>query len=155
MVDVGVGLVAAVEHAGLICRPRRRVKSANKKGRRSAERRLSRQWPLARQRDLAGRRARLPAPRHGTRHRLSPRRLSPRTGFPQNAAARCFAGTPQSRFELSTLRADRSLCRPTGAPGPPGAVCETARGHPHSLRIQDRIRNAPFGERDSEFLYLI
>jgi hypothetical protein len=36
--------------------------------------------------------------------------------------------------------------------GRPGTVCETARGHPHSLRSQDRIRNAPFGERDSIIL---
>src|SRR5262245_59985953 len=30
----------------------------------------------------------------GTRHRLSPRWLSPRTGFPQDAAHRCFARSP-------------------------------------------------------------
>jgi hypothetical protein len=31
-----------------------------------------------------------------------------------------FCPLAAQRFELSTLRADRSFCRPTGAPGPPG-----------------------------------
>src|SRR5262249_50512737 len=32
----------------------------------------------------------------GTRHRLSPRWLSPRTGFPQDAAFGCFARSPHN-----------------------------------------------------------
>jgi hypothetical protein len=38
--------------------------------------------------------ARLPALHRGTRHRLLPRWLSPRTGFPQGTAHRCFARSP-------------------------------------------------------------
>jgi hypothetical protein len=41
-------------------------------------------------------RARLPALHRGTRHRLSPRWLSPRTGFPQSAAHRSFARSPHN-----------------------------------------------------------
>src|SRR5204863_232386 len=55
----------------------------------------------------------------GTRHRLLPRWLGSRTGFPAALTDECFA-----RFatvpRLSTLRADRSLCRSTGDPKPPG-----------------------------------
>jgi hypothetical protein len=35
----------------------------------------------------------------------------------------------------------------SGTQSRPGAVCETARGLPRSLRSSDRIRKAPFGER--------
>ena len=61
----------------------------------------------------------------GTRHRLLPRWLSSRTGFPAAAARRRFsrfANTKKRRCRrLSTLRADRSLCRSTGDPKPPGS----------------------------------
>jgi hypothetical protein len=81
-------------------------------------------------------RARLPALHRGTRHRLSPRWLSPRTGFPQSTAKRVFCPPAAQRFELSTLRADRSFCRPTGAPGPPGSGSHpSARGHRIPLRF--------------------
>jgi hypothetical protein len=56
----------------------------------------------------------------GTRHRLSPRWLSPRTGFPADEPRRCFAHLAAC-LRLSTLRADRSLCRSTGDPEPPGS----------------------------------
>jgi hypothetical protein len=46
----------------------------------------------------------------------------------------------------SSSRAGRSASR-AGSRSRPGAVCETARGLPRSLRSQDRIRTAPFGER--------
>ncbi len=55
----------------------------------------------------------------GTRHRLLPRWLSPRTGFPEDSSSQVFCPLASS-LRLSTLRADRSLCRPTGDPGPPG-----------------------------------
>jgi hypothetical protein len=64
-------------------------------------------------------RARLSALHRGTRHRLLPRWLSPRTGFPDVSNSRVFCPLASSR-RLSTLRADRSFCRPTGDPGPPG-----------------------------------
>ena len=77
------------------------------KGRRSAERRMPtmsaqhrQTLPLVDALSAAARhyrrRARLPALHRGTRHRLSPRWLSPRTGFPQGAACRCFARSPQT-----------------------------------------------------------
>jgi len=52
----------------------------------------------------------------GTRHRLSPRWLSSRTGFPATLAGRCFACFAHTMPRLSTLRADRSSCRSTGDP---------------------------------------
>jgi hypothetical protein len=65
-------------------------------------------------------RARLPAPHRGTHHRLSPRWLCSRTGFPQSTAPAVFCLFAERRPELSTLRADRSFCRSTGDPEPPG-----------------------------------
>ena len=44
----------------------------------------------------------------GTRHRLSPRWLSSRTGFPAAVADRCFACFAHTMPRLSTLRADQS-----------------------------------------------
>ncbi len=55
----------------------------------------------------------------GTRHRLLPRWLSPRTGFPEDSSSQVFCPLASS-LRLSTLRADRSFCRSTGAPEPPG-----------------------------------
>ena len=71
----------------------------------------------------------------GTRHRLLPRWLSSRTGFPAAAANGCFfrfANQKENNMpRLSTLRADRSLCRSTGDPKPPGSglAKRSARGH--------------------------
>ena len=70
----------------------------------------------------------------GTHHRLLPRWLSSRTGFPAAFGAKCRAhsavrvvspAAPNNQSNereprLSTLRADRSLCRSTGDPKPPG-----------------------------------
>jgi hypothetical protein len=86
----------------------------------------------------------------GTRHRLLPRWLSFRTGFPAPSADGCFA-----RFaklpRLSTLRADRSLCRSTGDPKPPGCgAASSARGHRGSLSsLRHAFRKGALGERDS------
>jgi hypothetical protein len=46
---------------------------------------------------------------------------APEPGFPRRAAKRAFLPLRQQTvLRLSTLRADRSLCRSTGDPGPPG-----------------------------------
>ena len=78
----------------------------------------------------------------GTRHRLLPRWLSSRTGFPAAAADRCFARFAKKMPRLSTLRADRSLCRSTGDPKPPGSGSgrTPARGHRISLSSIRRHR---------------
>ena len=68
----------------------------------------------------------------GTRHRLLPRWLSPGTGFPA-ALAGGFCPLRQALPQLSTLRADRSWCRSTGDPEPPGCGWQAARGHRASL----------------------
>jgi hypothetical protein len=74
-------------------------------------------------------RARLPAPHRGTHDRLSPRWLCSRTGFSRGAAPTVFCRFAARCLELSTLRADRSFCRPTGDPEPPGtkASCRSTR----------------------------
>jgi hypothetical protein len=130
------------------------------KGRRSAERRMPttsaqqrRMSPFADAFRAAARRsrgrARLPALHRGTHQRLLPRWLSPRTGFPQSTAKRVFCPPAAQRFELSTLRADRSFCRPhsslpwrklrtlvCAAPGPPGSGShQSARGRRIPLRF--------------------
>jgi hypothetical protein len=47
---------------------------------------------------------------------------APEPGFPQRAAKQAFLPLRQQKVpRLSTLRADRSLCRSTGDPGPPGS----------------------------------
>jgi hypothetical protein len=57
-------------------------------------------------------------------------RVSSRRGLPSVLPA-C-----RTSPELSTLRADRSFCRPTGAPKPPGSgVHRSARGHRPLLRL--------------------
>ena len=56
----------------------------------------------------------------GTRHRLSPRWLSPEPGFPKTDFESVLPARP-SCLRLSTLRADRSFCRSTGDPEPPGS----------------------------------
>jgi hypothetical protein len=61
---------------------------------------------------------------------------APEPGFLKGTAYRSFARPPHKAFELSTLRADRSFCRPTGAPGPPGSGSHpSARGHRIPLRF--------------------
>jgi hypothetical protein len=52
---------------------------------------------------------------------------APEPGFHDAAAARCFAGKPQRCVALSTLRADRSFCRSTGDPEPPGSGWQIRR----------------------------
>jgi hypothetical protein len=75
--------------------------------------------------------ARLPALHRGTRHAgRNQHWLSPRTGFPATGQGAVFC--PPSPFlpRLNALRVDRSLCRSTGAPGPPGGGSHSsARGH--------------------------
>ena len=97
-------------------------------------------------------RARLPAPHRGTHHRLSPRWLCSRTGFPQSAAPAVFCRFAERRPELSTLRADRSFCRPTGDPEPPGSGSHlSARGDRISLRLSGLpFRKGALGERDRD-----
>ena len=139
--------------------PQRKIR-LNKKGGESAERRMPttsaqqrRMSPFADAFRAAARRsrgrARLPALHRGTHQRLLPRWLSPRTGFPQSTAKRVFCPPAAQRFELSTLRADRSFCRPhsslpwrklrtlvCAAPGPPGSGShQSARGHRIPLRF--------------------
>jgi len=104
-----------------------RLASGNK-GKRSAERRIVQPRPH-RQTSLRNSSVRGCVPcgtppfgAHacGTRHRLLPRWLSSRTGFPAAAANESFARFARKMPRLSTLRADRSLCRSTGDPKPPG-----------------------------------
>jgi hypothetical protein len=45
---------------------------------------------------------------------------APEPGFLKAWRAGCFALRAARRLKLSTLRADRSFCRSTGAPEPPG-----------------------------------
>jgi len=74
--------------------------------------------------------ARLSALRRGTRQAgRNQHWLRSRTGFPATSQGRCFARQGHlPRF--NTLRVDRSYCRSTGDPEPPGSgLCESARGH--------------------------
>jgi hypothetical protein len=101
-----------------------------KKGKRSAERRivLPIAAPNAAARCLPTTRPPFGAHTRGTRHRLLPRWLSSRTGFPA-----AFANGGFARFALRTLprlsmlHADRSLCRSTGVPKPPGSGWQNPR----------------------------
>jgi hypothetical protein len=109
-----------------------RLASGNK-GKRSAERRIV--LPIAAisaaARCLPTTRPPFGAHARGTRHRLLPRWLSSRTGFPAAAAKRAFLPLRQPKRKpmprLSTLRADRSLCRSTGDPKPPGSGRQNPR----------------------------
>jgi len=60
---------------------------------------------------------------------------APDPRFPPPAKARCFA-----RFgnwlRLSTLRADRSCCRPSGEPEPPGSGLQIRARGPPLLRLR-------------------
>ena len=81
---------------------------------------------------------------------------APEPGFPKPQARRCFACL-HSSLRLSALRADRSLCRSTGAPGPPGSGSHFIRARaPHSLRLPKvPSRKAPFvSEVEGIYSYL-
>ncbi len=121
-----------------------------KRGKRSAERRIVQPMSAssAAARCCLGRAPPFGAHACGTRHRLLPRWLSSSTGFPaaltDGGFAR-FAKLPR----LSTLRADRSLCRSTGDPKPPG-------GHHYCLVriinaiyqcITDVVRSCPVARK--------
>jgi len=73
----------------------------------------------------------------------------------QNRVSRGFDARVFARFakppRLSTLRADRSLCRSTGDPKPPECgAASSARGHRGSLSsLRHAFRKAPSIERDS------
>jgi hypothetical protein len=78
---------------------------------------------------------------------------APEPGFPRPAKAQCFARLRRFGFRhwsrLNALRVDRSLCRSTGAPGPPGSGSHSsARGHRTSLRLSKvPSRKAPLDEQ--------
>jgi hypothetical protein len=57
---------------------------------------------------------------------------TPEPGFPRLSLAG-FCPFRQTMPQLSTLRADRSYCRSTGDPEPPGCGWQSARGHRASL----------------------
>src|SRR5579872_4112091 len=69
--------------------------------------------------------------------RCHTRWLSSRPGFPRKRGSRCFAGIAvNAAFKLSALRADRSLCRSTGAPKAARVRIAFIRPRgPHSLRL--------------------
>ena len=134
------------------CQPRRQEKIRPRHKRREAKRRQAHCPTNRRLRggaSIAGR-ARLSALHRGTRHWLLPRWLSPRTGFPEVSSSQVFC-PPASSPRLSTLRADRSFCRPTGAPEPPGSGSHpSARGDRTRSRLPKvPSRKAPLDERDS------
>jgi hypothetical protein len=88
---------------------------------------------LARERAKPGR-ARLPALRCGTRqHSRNRTGSAPEPRFLGRGWGECFArlGPVQS----SELLADRSLCRPSGAPEPPECGLQIRPRVPHSLRF--------------------
>ena len=132
--------------------------SGNQRGKRSAERRMPsmsalRKRVYANLRHLSATRLRaqnssLPSLRGRVREgraRLSaltlaalatgyhPDGSAPEPGFPKTDLAGVLPARP-SCLRLSTLRADRSLCRSTGDPEPPGSgLAYSARGHRPSL----------------------
>jgi hypothetical protein len=143
-------------HPSFALRTARKLCLQNKEGRRSAERRIHpmaaphiQALPLEHARGAAAgisAPARLPALHRGTRrtgriqYRLSSRPALPETR-PRRALPSLACHSLPSTSETGR-RAGRS-----GTQSRPGAVCETARGLPRSLRSRDRIRTAPFGER--------
>jgi hypothetical protein len=125
---------------------------ANKKGSGAPKGALSNQCPRQARLRAAGRAARRPsALTLAALATGSTRWLSPRTGFPA-----AFANGGFARFalrtlpRLSTLRADRSLCRSTGDPGPPGCGLAIPRaGTASRLRCYGLPSGtAPSNERD-------
>jgi hypothetical protein len=140
-------------HAPEFCprRPRqKRFASGNQRGKRSAERRMP---SMSTQKSAAARFFLRGAPAfRRSRLRHSPPATTP-MAQPQNRVSRrrtllsVLPAWPDC-LRLSTLRADRSFCRSTGDPEPPGSGCETARGH----RTRSASRSHPecaLGERDS------
>ena len=125
-------------------------RSCAERGRRSAERRMPSTVRAAHP-DVATRMAGRGSASSGMRSpsgaspRHSPRQSQPALAQPQNRVSRdrqrlrCFARLHHlgSRHlpRLNALRVDRSLCRSTGAPGPPGSGS-------HSSARGDRTRSA-------------
>src|SRR5579863_6963447 len=72
---------------------------------------------------------------------------APEPGFHDAVTARCFAGKPRRCVALSTLRADRSLCRSTGDPEPPGSGWQIRRAGtaPRSASTACLSGKAPYG----------
>ena len=109
---------------------------ANKKGKRSAERRIVKPMSASSAACALLPRLSLPPCGGGSGRGVNARRLSAptlaalatgstrwlssRTGFPAALANGSFARFAQTMPRLSTLRADRSSCRSTGDPKPPG-----------------------------------
>jgi hypothetical protein len=131
-------------------------------GKRSAERRMHpcprcanertrvRHSSAARLRGLCGRRARLSAlTLAALATGYHPDGSAPEPGFRDAAAARCFAGKPRRCVALSTLRADRSLCRSTGDPEPPGSGWQIRRAGTAARSASTACLSgkAPYGER--------
>ena len=103
---------------------------------------------------LSGR-ARLPAHRCGSRAGFDTR-TQLQAMLPGRSARRALPAGSHAQFRDSTSRRGRSTAG-RDARSRPRAVCETARRRRIPLRNQDRIRNAPLGERDSSrnVLYLV
>jgi hypothetical protein len=97
-----------------------RKNPASKRGRRSAERRMT---AIAAQSAAARRFEGAPAFRRFTAAFTTgyhPDGSAPEPGFPKARRIGVLPVRRTTRLELSTLRADRSFCRPTGDPEPPG-----------------------------------
>jgi hypothetical protein len=150
-------------HAPELCLPpRRHFKKDSlpaKKGKRSAERRMPSMPALSQTsgRDLrhsSAPRLRAPSKRDAPAFRRPRLRHSPKTltpmAQPQNRVSSRH-GAPgvlparRVRLELSTLRADRSFCRPTGDPEPPecGLAIPPAGTAPRSASLACLSGKAP------------
>ena len=101
---------------------------------------------------LAGR-ARLPAHRCGSRQGFD-LLTQLQAMLPGMFARRALPAGSQAQCRDSTSRRGRSTAG-RDARSRWGAVCETARRRRIPLRNQDRIRNAPLGERDCLAMYPI
>ncbi len=148
-----------------LCQPQRHemIRPRHKKGGEAPTGALSYQSPLARRRALsppssfAGRVGRgAPAYRRFTAALATgsyPDGSAPEPGFPTSQARRCFARSHSSR-RLSTLRADRSFCRSTGAPEPPecGLAIPPAGTATRSAFQACRPDKRPIDERDVAYV---
>ena len=127
------------------CPPRKQVGARGaaclRSGRRRAAECAACATPL-----LSGR-ARLPAHRCGSRQGFDTL-TQLQAMLPGQSAQRALPAGSQAQCRDSTSRRGRSTAG-RDARSRPGAVCETARRRRIPLRKQDRIRNAPLGERDS------
>jgi hypothetical protein len=75
---------------------------------------------------------------------------APERGFLKARRNEVFCPFAASRLELSTLRGDRSFCRPTGAPRPPEeriAFIRARAPHPAPLS-ESALAKGTLGERD-------